>query len=91
MLAAFAATAEATVTADADGSCQLMTATCDENGFEITSTALAETVTTRPSTGMSSMLVAQLLLLLSTLLVLTLPVIANVALLTSMVTVHSSE
>ena len=36
MLAAFAATAEATVTADADGSCQLMTATCDENGFEIT-------------------------------------------------------
>ena len=36
MLAAFAATAEATVTADTDGSCQLMTATCDENGFEIT-------------------------------------------------------
>lgn len=36
MLAAFAATAEAAVTADTDGSCQLMTATCNENGFEIT-------------------------------------------------------
>ena len=36
MMAAFAATAEAVVTADTDGSCQLMTATCNENGFEIT-------------------------------------------------------
>ena len=36
MLATFAATTEATTTADADGSCQLMTATCDENGFVIT-------------------------------------------------------
>ena len=35
-MAAFAATAEAVVTADTDGSCQLMTATCNENGFEIT-------------------------------------------------------
>ena len=24
------------ITADSDGSCQLLTATCDENGFEIT-------------------------------------------------------
>ena len=36
MLAAFATTGEATTTADSDGSCQLMTATCDENGFAIT-------------------------------------------------------
>ena len=36
LIAAFAATTNATTTADADGSCQLMTATCDENGFVIT-------------------------------------------------------
>ena len=36
MLAALAATAESTTTGDADGSCQLLTASCDENGFEIT-------------------------------------------------------
>ena len=27
---------EGAITADSDGSCQLLTATCDENGFEIT-------------------------------------------------------
>ena len=36
MLAAFATNAKAQTTADTDGSCQLMTATCNENGFEVT-------------------------------------------------------
>ena len=36
LLAAFASTAESTTTADADGSCQLLTASCNEDGFEIT-------------------------------------------------------
>ena len=36
ILAGAASVADAQITADADGSCQLLTATCDENGFEIT-------------------------------------------------------
>ena len=36
VIATLAAVNEATITADTDGKCQLLTATCNENGFEIT-------------------------------------------------------
>ena len=35
LLASLSAVSEAVITADTDGKCQLLTATCDENGFQI--------------------------------------------------------